>query len=83
MSEEEGSEDVLTAELVADGDRTVLNIEMGGQPLDTLCAYAAGEQTLIEALGAHLARRGCADWQTRWGELAPSYREMRVVPLER
>jgi hypothetical protein len=82
MSEEEGPEDVLTAELAADGDHTILDIEVGGLPLDRLYAYAAGEQTLMEALGAHLAERACADWQTRWNELAPSYREMTVVPLE-
>ena len=83
MFEEEGAETVVTAELVADGDHTNLVYELCGVPLDQLYAYGAGEQAHLEDLAAHLAGQDCADWPTRWNELAPSYREMAVVPLER
>ncbi|MGC1184483.1 MAG: SRPBCC domain-containing protein [Candidatus Dormiibacterota bacterium] len=80
--EEEGVEEVVSAELVADGDHTILVIEVAGLPLDKLYAYGAGWQAQVEDLAAHLAGQEGADWLIRWGELAPSYREMKVVPLE-
>jgi len=56
-------------------------------PLDKIFAYGAGWQVHVEDLSAHLAGQDCADfgapWLTRWDELAPSYREMTVVPLGR
>lgn len=85
--EEVGPEEVVTAELIAEGDHTILRLEVGGLPLDKLYAYGAGWQAHVEDLGAHLAGQERADWPTTWGsrwdELAPSYREMTVVPLER
>ena len=85
--EEEGAEFGLAAELVADGDHTGLVIERRGTPLDKLYAYGAGWQAHVEDLAAHLAGQERPDWPTTWGsrwdELAPSYREMTVVPLER
>jgi uncharacterized protein YndB with AHSA1/START domain len=87
MWEEEGAEGVVAAELVADGDATILVIERRGIPLDLLYAYGAGWQAHVEDLGAHLAGQDGSDWPgdswPRWDELAPSYREMTVVPLER
>jgi hypothetical protein len=85
--EEEGTEHVVSAELLADGDRTILVIEASELPRDMLYAYGAGWQTHAEDLAANLAGEERADWpagwQTRWDELAPSYREMTVAPLER
>jgi uncharacterized protein YndB with AHSA1/START domain len=87
MWEEEGAEHVTTAELLADGDHTTLVVEVRGVPLDVVYAYGAGWQAHVENLGAHLAGQDCADWPSgswpRWDELAPSYREMAVIPLER
>jgi uncharacterized protein YndB with AHSA1/START domain len=87
MWEEAGAEHLTTAELVADGDDTVLVLEVRGVPLALVYAYGAGWQAHVENLGAHLAGQDCADWPSgswpRWEELAPSYREMTVVPLER
>jgi uncharacterized protein YndB with AHSA1/START domain len=87
MWEEEGAEGVVAAELVTDGAETILMIERRGIPLDMLYAYGAGWQAHMEDLGAHLAGQDCSDWPgdswPRWEELAPSYREMTVVPLER
>jgi uncharacterized protein YndB with AHSA1/START domain len=87
MWEEDREEGVVTAELVADGDATILVIERRGIPLDKVWAYGSGWQTHVEDLGAHLAGQeraaGPSSWDTRFDELAPSYREMTVVPLER
>jgi uncharacterized protein YndB with AHSA1/START domain len=87
MWEEEDAKHVVAAELVADGDDTILVIERRGVPLDLLWAYGSGWQTHVEDLGAHLAGQERADWPAgsdrRFDELAPSYREMTVVPLER
>ncbi|MGB9112479.1 MAG: SRPBCC domain-containing protein [Acidimicrobiales bacterium] len=84
-SEEGSAEEVVTAELGVDGDNTTLVIEVRGLPLDKLYAYGAGWQAQVENLVAHLARQDSTDagttWVTRWDELAPSYREMTVVPL--
>lgn len=85
--EEEGSEAGVTAELVADGDGTILVIETRGIPADLLWAYGCGWQTHVEDLGTHLTGQERADWPNSWGtrfdELTPFYREMEVVPLER
>lgn len=86
MWEQEGEEGVVSAELVADGDATILVIERRGIPLDKVWAYGAGWQTHVEDLGAHLAGEEGADgpssWDTRFDELAPSYREMAVATIE-
>lgn len=77
---------MVTAELVSDGDHTVLVLEVRGLPLDKLYAYGAGWQTHVEDLAAHLPGQERpnwpATWGSRWDELAPSYREMAVLPLE-
>jgi uncharacterized protein YndB with AHSA1/START domain len=84
-SEEGGPQEVITAELVADGGYTVLTIDVRGMPLDNLFAYGGGWQLHVEDLSAHLAGHDGVDfgapWLTRWEVLAPSYREMAVVPL--
>jgi uncharacterized protein YndB with AHSA1/START domain len=86
-SEEGGPQAVVAAELVADGSGTVLTIEVRGMPLDKVFAYAAGWQVHVEDLSAHLAGQDCADfgtvWLARWDELARSYREIKVAPLQR
>jgi uncharacterized protein YndB with AHSA1/START domain len=87
MWELEGDEGVVTAELVADGSHTILVIERSGMPLDRAWAYGAGWQTHLEDLALHLADQDRSEWPSdswpRWEELAPSYREMQVTPLER
>jgi uncharacterized protein YndB with AHSA1/START domain len=85
MWEEEGTEHVVAVELAAEGEDTVLVIERRGIPLDLLWAYGAGWHEHLEDLGAHVAGQDCADWptrgDTRFDELAQSYREMTVAPL--
>lgn len=83
---EEGSpEKVVTAELVADGDHTVLNIEVRDIPLNQLSAHGAGWQLHVDDLSAYLAGQEGLDfgtaWLARWQELIKSYGEVAVVPL--
>lgn len=61
--EEEGTEDVVAAELVADNNHTILDVEVRGLALDKLWAYGARWQALVEDLGAHLAEQKCGDWR--------------------
>lgn len=63
----------IEATLTADGDHTVLVIEVRGMSVELLFAYGTGWQIHVEDLGAHLARRGRGDAAARWPELQPAY----------
>jgi uncharacterized protein YndB with AHSA1/START domain len=63
----------VEAILTATGDETHLVIEERGLPIGVLRGHAAGWQTHVEDLGAHLAGRAASDWRTRWRELMPLY----------
>jgi uncharacterized protein YndB with AHSA1/START domain len=86
MWEAGGAPSIVTAEVTADGDGSVLVIERRGVPLDKAYAYGAGWHVHVEDLSAHLAGQDCEDfgpaWLARWDELGRTYREMAVVPLE-
>jgi uncharacterized protein YndB with AHSA1/START domain len=69
-------DDVIEATLTADGDQTVLVIEVQGMPLDYLAAYGAGWQIHAENLAAYLAGRDGRDSEARWAELAPAYQDL-------
>jgi uncharacterized protein YndB with AHSA1/START domain len=85
MWEEEGKEHSAAVELVADGDHTILELEVRGVPIDVVWAYGAGWQEHLEDLGSHLEGRNRADVpvtsEAHFDELAALYREMPVVPL--
>jgi uncharacterized protein YndB with AHSA1/START domain len=87
MWEADGDEGVVVAELLADGDQTILTIERSGMPPDQAWAYGAGWHTHLEDLSVHLAGQDRSEWPSdswpRWEELAPLYREMPVTQLER
>lgn len=68
-------ETVIEAEIFPDGEHSRLVLEERGLPLDEAAAHGAGWQAHIEDLAAHLAGHPAADWQTRWAELTPSYRD--------
>ncbi len=69
-------DEAVEAMLTADGDQTVLVIEVRGMPLDKVAFYGAGWQLHAEALAAHLAgREPGGDVQARFGELVPPYQE--------
>jgi uncharacterized protein YndB with AHSA1/START domain len=76
MSPGTADETVIEAELHGDGDKTLLVIEERGLPLDVYADHGAGWQAHIDDLTAHLAGRETRDWNARWTELLPSYREL-------
>jgi uncharacterized protein YndB with AHSA1/START domain len=67
---------VAEATLTADGEQTVLVIEVRGMPLDKAFAYGAGWQIHAENLAAYLAGREPDDVEARWENLVPPYRDL-------
>jgi uncharacterized protein YndB with AHSA1/START domain len=66
----------IEATLTADGDQTILVIEVQGMPLDKIAFYGAGWQIHTENLAAYLAGRERGDSEARWGELVPPYQNL-------
>ena len=66
-------EHVIDAELAADGDQTILNLEERGMPPNLLAAYGSGIQVHIEDLATHIAGQERRDAGGRWEELLPAY----------
>lgn len=66
----------IEATLEAQGDQTVLVIEVRGLPLDMIAFYGAGWQIHAENLGAHLAGREPSDPGPRWERLVPPYQSL-------
>jgi uncharacterized protein YndB with AHSA1/START domain len=69
-------DEVLEAVLTADGDQTILVIEVRGMPLEAIAFYGAGWQIHAENLAAYLAGRERGDTESRWAELVPSYQDL-------
>ncbi len=68
-------DEAIEATLTADGDQTVLVIEVQGMPLDKIAFYGAGWQIHAENLAAYLAGDERGDSEARWDELVPPYQE--------
>ena len=87
MWENEGEEQGLTVDLVADASHTNLILEKGGIAPDLCWAYGAGWQAHLEDLAEFLAGREKADlsisWNMRFDELEPIYRQMTVTTVAR
>jgi uncharacterized protein YndB with AHSA1/START domain len=66
----------IEATLTADGDQTILVIEVRGMPLDKIAFYGAGWQIHAENLATYLAGRERGDTEARWGELVPPYQNL-------
>ncbi len=66
----------LEATLTANGDQTLLVIEVKGMPLNVLAAYGAGWQIHAEDLAAYLAGRERSDTEAQWRELVPAYQNL-------
>jgi uncharacterized protein YndB with AHSA1/START domain len=66
----------IEATLTAHGSETRLVVEERGLPVPQLAAYGSGWQVHIEDLAAHLAGRERCDFESRWAELTPSYRDL-------
>jgi uncharacterized protein YndB with AHSA1/START domain len=62
--------------LTADGDQTILVIEVRGMPLDKIAFYGAGWQIHAENLAAYLAGGERGDTEARWDELVPAYQDL-------
>jgi len=71
-------DETVDATLTADGDHTVLVIEVRGMPLDKIAFYGAGWQIHAENLATYLAGRELGDSEARWGELVPPYQQLAV-----
>jgi uncharacterized protein YndB with AHSA1/START domain len=69
-------DEAIEATLTADGDQTILVIEVRGLPLDKIAFYGAGWQIHAENLAAHLAGRERGDTEARWDELVPPYQDL-------
>lgn len=69
-------DEVIEATLTADGNQTVLVIEVRGVPLDMIAFYGAGWQIHAEDLAAHIAGREHGDTEARWDELVPPYQDL-------
>jgi len=59
-------DEAIEATLTADGDQTILVIEVRGMPLDKIAFYGTGWQIHAEALAAHLAGRAPGEPGGRW-----------------
>ena len=66
----------IEATLTADGDQTILVIEVRGMPLDKIAFYGAGWQIHAENLAAYLAGRDRDDSEARWDRLVPPYQDL-------
>jgi len=66
----------IDATLTAQGDQTILVIEIRGMPLDVIAFYGVGWQLHAEHLAAYLAGREHGDVEARFGELLPPYQEL-------
>src|SRR5262245_10777927 len=66
----------IEATLTADGDQTILVIEIQGLPLDKIAFYGAGWQIHTANLAAFLAGRERGDTGARWDELVPLYQDL-------
>jgi uncharacterized protein YndB with AHSA1/START domain len=69
-------DEAIEATLTADGDQTILVIEVRGIPLDKIAFYGAGWQIHAENLAAHIAGRDRDDSEARWDELVPPYQDL-------
>ena len=69
-------DEVVEVTLTADGEQTVLVIEVRGLPLDPIAFYGAGWQIHAENLAAYLAGRERGDSEARWNGLVPPFQEL-------
>jgi hypothetical protein len=69
-------DEAIEVTLTADGDQTVLVIEVRGMPLDKIAFYGAGWQIHAENLASYLAGRERGDTEARWDELVPPYQDL-------
>jgi len=69
-------DETIDATLTADGDQTILVIEVRGMPLKAIHFFGTGWQVHAENLAAYIAGREPGDPEARWGVLVPRYQEL-------
>ncbi len=69
-------DEAIEATLPADGDQTILVIEVQGMPLEAVAFYGAGWQIHAEDLAAYLTGRERSDSKARWDDLVPPYQDL-------
>jgi uncharacterized protein YndB with AHSA1/START domain len=69
-------DEVTELTLTADGDQTILVIEVRGMPLDKIAFYGAGWQIHAENLAAFIAGLERGDTEARWEELVGPYQDL-------
>ncbi len=69
-------DEAIGATLTADGDQTILVIEVRGMPLDKIAFYGVGWQIHAENLASYLAGRERGNSEARWDELVPPYQDL-------
>jgi uncharacterized protein YndB with AHSA1/START domain len=72
-------DEVIDATLTADGEQTVLVIEVRGMPLDKVEYYGTGWQIHAENLAVYLTGGEQGSTEARWGELVPRYQELAAA----
>jgi uncharacterized protein YndB with AHSA1/START domain len=65
--------------LTADGDQTILVIEVKGMPLDKIAFYGVGWQIHAEHLAAYILGAQPDGIEARWDELVPPYQELAAT----
>lgn len=75
----EAHDQTIQATLTADGEQTILVIEVEGMPLDKIAFYGAGWQIHAESLAAALTGHERGDTEARWGELVPAYQDLAAA----
>jgi uncharacterized protein YndB with AHSA1/START domain len=72
----------IEATLTADGEHTLLVVEVRGMPLDKIASFGAGWQIHAENLAGYLAGRSAADVEARWGQLVARYQTLAAdIPI--
>jgi uncharacterized protein YndB with AHSA1/START domain len=65
--------------LTADGDQTILVVEVTGMPLDKIAFYGVGWQIHAENLATYTLGGQPDDLEARWDELLPPYQELAAA----
>jgi uncharacterized protein YndB with AHSA1/START domain len=69
---------VMEATLTPEGNGTRLVIEERGILLEDAPFHGAGWQAHIEDLALYLAGKDTSNWEDRWKQLVPTYRELPI-----
>jgi uncharacterized protein YndB with AHSA1/START domain len=69
-------DETLEVTLTADGNQTLLALEVRGLPLEPIAFFGVGWQIHMEKLAAYLEGREFGDTKVRWDELIRTYQSL-------